>query len=378
MKVALSLDDVLLSPKFSFIKSRKDVDPSVELCGLKLTKALISSNMDTVTGVTMAKAMREAGAIGCLHRFWTIEENVKAFQDSPNDTWVSVGLGDKELERANKLLEAGAKTFVIDVAHGASIEVVNQTKAIRELIGEDKYLVVGNFATNNSIQEFKKHLGNVKIDAIKVNVGSGSACLTRIVTGCGLPSFESIVDCVKSGYPVIQDGGIKNSGDYAKALAAGATAVMCGKLFAGTDESPTETLFQVGKDPVQTKTQLLSNIKYEWFHMHEDKKRGTTFEKFQERVLNYTKVVGKKYRGSASNESYEVQGKLASHRSYEGDSFLVPYVGSVVKVLEQMDAGLRSAMSYCNATTIKELQENANFIEVTNSGVKESSSHGRS
>jgi IMP dehydrogenase len=345
MKLALSFDDVLLSPRFSEVVSRADVDTSITLCGRKLDLGIISSNMDTVTGVDMCKAMHKSGGVACLHRFWSIEDNVKAYLDSGVDPFVSIGLGEKELDRADALNRAGATTFVIDVAHGASQSVVNQTIALRELIGPAKYIVVGNFATGPSVRQFLDRLGTTKIDALKVNIGSGSACLTRVNTGVGLPTYTTIEECRSFGIPIISDGGVKNPGDFAKALAAGATAVMVGRLFAGTTESPGE---------------LTEYLPYQYHN-------GETI-----RVSKF-----KKYRGSASLESYEVQGKIADHRVYEGDSYMIPYTGPVDKVMKEMSGGIRSTMSYVNVTTIKELQQNSEFVQVTSNGLRESSSYGK-
>lgn len=340
MKLALSFDDVLISPRFSEVVSRADVDTSVTLCGRKLDLGIISSNMDTVTGVDMCKAMYKSGGVACLHRFWSIEDNVKAYLSSEVDPFVSIGLGEKELERAISLNNAGATTFVIDVAHGASQSVVNQTIALRELIGPAKYIVVGNFATGPSVRQFLDRLGTTKIDALKVNIGSGSACLTRVNTGVGLPTYTTIEECRSFGIPIISDGGVKNPGDFAKALAAGATAVMIGRLFAATNESPAMVYDNGGLD--------ITSPRYV-----------------------------KRYRGSASQESYEVQGKVADHRVYEGDSYSIPVTGSVDKLMKEMSGGIRSTMSYVNATTIKELQHNAEFVQVTSNGLRESNSYGK-
>lgn len=348
----LSFDDVLIVPQFSTIKSRKDVDLSQYFCGVELNLPIISSNMDTVTSVKMADAMRDAGAIGALHRFMSIEDNVKTFlETSSRQTIVSVGLGKQEIERAEALIYgAGANTILIDVAHGASMEVVNQVKQLREFLGDNFHLIVGNFATAQSIRDFNHHLGKAgdRVQAYKVGIGGGSACLTRVVTGCGVPTLASVIDCASVGVPIIADGGMRTSGDIAKALAAGASTVMLGGMLAGTDESP-GILVDRHKTPV----------KYENFNT------DPSVPKF------------KKYRGSASTESYEVQGKVAQHRSYEGDSFLVPYKGPVSNVLQQIEGGLRSALSYVGASNLEEFKEYAELIQVTSAGVKENGSHGR-
>lgn len=335
IKPFLSFDDVLLIPQFSGVKSRKDVDLSQKIMGTKLSIPIISSNMDTITGSHMASAMYTYGGIGALHRFMSIEDNVKEYISGPSRTIVSIGLGKSELERAEALFKVGAVNFLIDVAHGASMEVVKQTLALRDIIGYINNITVGNFATSRSIKDFVYHLGSNAVDNWKVGIGGGSACLTRVVTGCGLPTFASVVDCASTGLPIIADGGCKNSGDIAKALAAGASAVMLGGMLAGTDETPGDMIY------------------------------------------DNTVPQGKKYRGSASTESYESQGKIASHRSYEGDSFIVPYKGPVKNVIEQISGGLRSALSYVGASNLTEFRERAEFAEITGAGISENGAHGK-
>jgi len=342
MKKYLTLDDVLLLPQFSNIKSRSEVDLSQFFCGMKLNLPIISSNMDTVTETDMAVAMSQNGAVGALHRFQSIEANVEMFNKSCTlfqFPIVSFGLGKHEFERALALSDAGADVLLLDIAHGACMEAVLQVKKLREKI-KYKNIIVGNFASCRSIQDFKYHLGQ-ELDAVKAGVGPGSACTTRVKTGCGAPLFSSVQDCVKSGVPIIADGGIRASGDAAKLLAAGAKMIMCGKLFAGTDESPGKVIWtQIGNYEVEPRY--------------------------------------KNYRGSASAESYEVQGKTSSHRTPEGDSFLVHYVGPVAGVLQQIEAGIRSAMAYVGASTLEDFQERAEFIEISSAGIVENGSHGKS
>lgn len=351
MKKLLSFDDILITPKFSTIRSRSEVHSKVNFLGLNIIP-IISSNMDTVTTVDMAKAMYEAGAMSCLHRFWDIEANAQAFdavKHSGAYTMVSIGVGEKELSRAKALVESGARHLVLDIAHGASIQAVEQVIKLREWFESSIYIIAGNFATAQSIVEFKKHLKEHKVDAFKLGIGGGSACITRVVTGCGYPGLASLLDIQTHnkvlsasmyvdeakfiGEPLIMDGGIKESGDYAKALAAGATAVMCGQLLAGATEAP--------------------NVL----------------------VIGETKY--KQYRGSASQASYDVQGKTSPHRTPEGDSFTVLYSGPVKHTIERLDAGLRSAMSYVGASTIQEFQEEAELVEITNAGILENRAHGK-
>ena len=348
MNTSLSFDDVLILPQFSDIESRKDVNTESIVCGTKLSTPIISSNMACITNSRMAMAMTEVGAIGCLHRFWDIETNVKEFLLHQN-AWVSVGLGAKELERTIALKDSGAEDFVLDVAHGATVSVAKQAKAIRELIGKNKKLIVGNFATKETIKEFARQTANAA-DAYKVGIGNGGACTTRVVTGVGLPLFTSITDCVNSGYDIIADGGCRNSGDICKSIAAGAKAVMSGRLFIDTMESAAEL---VDEDGVK-----ISTYREQGGYVPTDRY--------------------KQYSGSASQESYEAQGKVAEHRTAEGESYLVKITGqSVVDVVQEINAGLRSSMSYVGARNIDEYKKKSKFVQISSSSAAESAAHGR-
>jgi IMP dehydrogenase len=348
MKTVLSFDDVLIVPKYSTIRSRKDVDTITSIAGHTLKTPIISSNMDTVTGHVMANSMAELGGIGCLHRFQSIEDNVKMYKASHPNTWGSFGVGDKELERLEALFNAGITTMVLDVAHGSSQHVVEAVKRANEIVGNNVSLVVGNFATAVAISDFEYYLG-FQVDAYKIGIGGGSACSTRVVTGCGLPTFASLLDIKQLNRNIICDGGIRNSGDYSKALAVGAKAVMLGRLLSGTTESPGRIIEHYhGSENIPSV--MSSNFKTDKF---------------------------KNYRGSASAESYEVQGKTSEFRSAEGESMLVPYVGSVKGVIEQLQGGLRSSMSYTGSTNLNEFVENSEFIQVTSNGLKESLPHGK-
>ncbi len=338
----LSFDDVLIKPKFSEVRSRKDCNTS----SFGLEVPIISSNMDTVTDHRMAHGMYFQGAGACLHRFWSIKDNTNAYSKSPKDTWVSVGVGDREYERAIALFEAGAITIVLDVAHGASLHVVEQCRRLQELVKGNADIIVGNFATKETISSFIENLGNKNVKAFKVGIGGGSACTTRVVTGAGMPTLASILDCRASGFPIIADGGIRNSGDFAKAIGAGASAVMLGGALAGTDESPGGIYTSDGR---------------EWNYS----------TKFYPGIKRF-----KKYRGSASQESYDVQHK--EDRVPEGEAFYVPYSGPVSEIISKFKGGLQSSMSYVGAHTIEEFQKKCEFINITTNGVKENFAHGQS
>lgn len=348
MSTLLTFDDVLIVPRFSTITSRKDVSLNLNVGNELLTLPIISSNMDTVTGPEMAMAMASAGGRGCLHRFMSIEENVQALQRSRwgfdhdiRTPLVSIGVGQRELERGVALWKAGANIIVVDVAHGAQQAVVDQVNNLRGLIPQ-AYIVAGNFASADSVQDFLvRSRGGV--DAIKVGVGPGSACTTRIKTGVGVPQLSAVMQIAKllknTKIQVIADGGMKTPGDIAKALGAGAHVVMLGGMLAGTNETPGEIV--------------------------------SVYE-------NGLTTNHKKYRGSASHESYAAQGKTGSHRTAEGESFLVPCKGSVESVLADIEGGIRSAMTYVGANTLDEFRAQCEFVQISSATARENSAHGKS
>ena len=338
----ITFDDVLLLPQFSEVQSRADCNTQVGFMGTVFTTPIMSANMDTITNEVMANKMSELGGVGVLHRFQTIEQNVEMFKKSP-DAWCSFGIGVKELDRVNALIEAGCTKFVLDVAHGASKVAAEQYIGVKTLFqNKTTFITVGNFATGPSIKDFVKyclHAGVMVPNAFKVGIGGGSMCTTRVVTGVGVPQLEALMDCVGTGYNIIADGGIRNSGDYAKALAVGAKAVMVGSLLSGTTETPGELI-------------EITNGGY---------------------VDGYLK----KYRGSASSESYEVQGKTADHRSAEGESTLVPYKGSAEGIIKQLQAGLKSSMSYTGAKNLQDFRERAIMVKVSGNTQRENGAYGK-
>lgn len=366
MKKLLTFDDVLITPLFSEKENRTDeyVNPGVNYLGIPLTKPIIASNMDTICSSEMAAAMALNGAVGALHRFNTIEENIKeyyaakdliynnvSYNSSVHSSAIigSVGIGDVEYERAIALTKAGCKHILIDVAHGAATHVVRQYDRIRRVLDDSVYIIVGNFATADSIKLFNERCqSSRKADSFKLGIGGGSNCSTRIVTGCGWPTLASVLDCKDITAPLIADGGIKTSGDIAKSLVAGVSVVMVGSLLAGTDETPGELVDSFGRP---------------WNGDSDHHSYSPTDKKF------------KKYRGSASAESYAAQGKTAKHRAPEGVSRLVECKGPVANVLNTLTGGLRSSMTYLNAGTLAELRE-CELVEISTNGHKESTPHG--
>ncbi len=329
-------DDVLLEPVFSDVRSRQEVDPSTEFLGLKLSLPVTNSNMDTIASPALSKVLAEYGVISSLHRFCSIDDNVLTFKQSIFNGFkpiVAIGVGAYELDRAQELAKAGAEIFLLDVAHAANTLVSDMFNQLVHDVPTGKF-IVGNFGTGKEIAQFLNHCDVKKPDAVCVGIGGGSMCLTRVVTGVGIPTLASIIDCSdicdNEGMQMMVNGGLRNSGDIVKALAAGADLIMLGSMFAGTDEASGQT----------TSTH-------------------------------------KEYRGSASLSSYEAQGKVASWRAPEGDSVWVPFKGPAVNVLNQINGGIRSACSYLNAFNIDQLRANAIFNHVTTNTVKENQAHGK-
>jgi IMP dehydrogenase len=356
MKEAFTFDDVLIVQKFSELPSRSDeyIDLSTNIRSLKFKLPVISANMDTVTDGLMALTMLQHGAQACLHRFTSIHDNLDTFryaaQDFGASPMVSIGLGNRELERAKALFDAGAHTFVIDVAHGAQLSVAKQVLAFREVVGPYVNLIVGNFSTGQTVRDFLDYVG-MAVDGFKIGVGPGSACTTRIKTGVGYPQLSAILDVSNTlknvGIAIIADGGMKVPGDIAKALGAGAHMAMIGGMLAGTLETPGQIVDSLGN--YSNSPEYLSYLK-----------------KF------------KQYRGSASLESYKDQGKEAKHRTAEGESFLVPYKGPVADVLQDIEGGLRSSFGYVGAANMQEYHGRVEFVRVSSSTVRENGAHGKS
>jgi IMP dehydrogenase len=253
----------------------------------------------------------------------------------------AVGVKGDYLERTEALLEAGADVIVVDIAHGHSDNAVNCVHLIKKAF-KDCELIAGNIATGKGAEDLIK----AGVDAVKVGVGSGSICITRVITGSGVPQLTAILDSVKISkeyeVPVLSDGGIRNSGDVTKALAAGSSSVMVGSLLGGTDESPGKTLVKNGK-------------KYKIY-------RG---------MASFYASLGRKYR----EEGEQIETEDLNDYVPEGVEAMVSYKGSVVEIIRQLVGGLRSGLSYCGAKTINEMQQNAEFVRITTAGYIESQPH---
>ena len=253
----------------------------------------------------------------------------------------AVGVKGDFMDRAESLLEAGADVIVVDIAHGHSENAVNTIRHIKKAF-PDSELIAGNVATAAGAEELIK----AGVDAVKVGVGSGSICITRVVTGSGVPQLTAILDCAKVGrqhdIPIISDGGIRTSGDVTKALAAGASSVMVGSILGGTDESPGSFISKNGKR----------------FKIY----RG---------MASFYASLGRK---SKEIGHVSIEDDLNDYVA-EGVEAMVPYKGSVADILKQLTGGVRSGLSYCGAHTIKQMQENAEFIKISGAGFAESQPH---
>lgn len=359
-KKGLTFDDVLLIPAESHVLPN-EVDLSTKLAdNLKLHIPLISAGMDTVTEGAMAIAMALQGGLGVVHKNMSIQAQAgevanvksvvvptsagKAAVDDENRLLcaAAVGVTSDTFERAEALLEAGADAIVIDTAHGHSAGVLRKIKEIREHFPKVT-LIAGNVATGDATRA----LFDAGVDVVKVGIGPGSICTTRIVAGVGVPQITAIYDAASAareyGKPIIADGGIKYSGDVVKALAAGGNAVMLGSMLSGTTEAPGDLFEENG-------------VKYK-------KYRGMG-------------SVGAMAQAHGSSDRYfQVGVNEANKLVPEGVEARVQYKGDVSDVIFQIDGGLRSGMGYCGAANITDLIEKAQFVQITNAGLRESHPH---
>jgi IMP dehydrogenase len=330
MKRAYAFDDVALVPQFNNIPSR--TEPSLETWltrDRKIQIPLLASNMDTVIGEGLANILLENGSIPIFHRFTDFETQGKWVEKFPGKTFISCGIQSNHIEEIFKLLEKGALGVCVDVAHGHSNRMFRMIEQIKKAF-PDKDVIAGNVCTPMAYHD----LVNAGADAVKVGVGPGAACTTRMVTGFGVPQFSAIYECAqiaeKLRIPLIADGGIRDSRDVVLALAAGASTVMIGKLFAMTEESAaTKRSGEFGKEA--------------------------------------------KYRGQAS-EDFQIDyfGALKGKTVAEGIDFWGSVSGTAQQLIEMLLGGLRSGMTYGGARNIKELQRKAEFVEVSNSYLHES------
>ncbi len=343
IKESLTFDDVLLLPRYS------DVLPSETNVSVNLTKKIhlkvpfLSSAMDTVTEAKMAIAIAKAGGIGIIHRNLNIIKQTKEIikvKKKKLFVGAAIGTNKEDIDRAKSLLDNGCDLIVIDTAHGHSEKVLKTLSNLKKF--EKKIpICVGNIATG----EAAKKLYNSGADIIKVGIGPGSICTTRMVAGIGVPQISAIMEVKKAlrkkNIKIISDGGIKFSGDIAKALAAGADAIMMGSIFAGTDESPGKKFIVKGK----------------------------IFKQYRGMGS-----IGAMSAGSA-NRYFQKNFKDKSKFVPEGVEGRVEYKGNVAKIIYQLKGGLKSSMGYIGAKDLDQIKKNAKFIKITKAGFYESMVH---
>jgi len=343
IKEALTFDDVLLLPKYSAVL------PTNTNISIKLTKKIflkvpfLSSAMDTVTESKMAIAIAKEGGMGIIHRNLNIKDQsneVRTVKKNKLYVGAAIGTNKEDIERARSLISNEVDLIVIDTAHGHSEKVLKTLSKIKKIV-KNIPVCVGNVATGDAA----KKLYNSGADIIKVGIGPGSICTTRMVAGIGVPQISAIMEVKKAlnkkKIKIISDGGIKFSGDIAKALAAGADAIMMGSIFAGTDESP-------GK-------------KFKF--------KGKTYKQYRGMGS-----IGAMSAGSA-NRYFQKNFRDKSKFVPEGVEGRVEYKGKVSKIIYQLQGGLRSSMGYIGAKKLEEINKKAKFVKITKAGFYESMVH---
>ena len=343
IKDSLTFDDVTLVPQYSSVLPSETVTVSKLAHNLDLKIPLMSSAMDTVTESKMAIAISKSGGMGIIHRNLSIEEQVREVKKVKKNNCLvgaAIGVSPKDLERAKELSKVNTDLIVIDTAHGHTQKVLEMIRKIKKKL-KTCTLCVGNIATGKAA----KFLADNGVDIVKVGIGPGSICTTRLVAGIGVPQLSAVIQVKKAlkNYKtkIISDGGIKFSGDIAKAIAAGADAVMIGSLFSGTIESPGKIFKHKGK--------LFKNF------------RGMG-------------SVGAMSVGSA-DRYYQKKFTNISKYIPEGVEGIVKFKGSVDKIIYNLVGGLKSSMGYLGAKTIKDLQKKGEFVKITKAGFYESMVH---
>ena len=342
---SLCFDDILLVPQTSSVESRHSVDLSTSIgynnSRIDLDFPIIGSPMDTVCDVDMCVALDKVGGIGILHRYMpvkTIVEKTKILFQSNVRFGVSVGATNGYEQNAEELVNAGAKLILVDIANGHSGYAINAVKNLKTLFRDSVHIMAGNIATGEGFY----NLANAGADSIRVGIGGGSACTTRLVSGHGMPTLSSIMDVVdfmskknisfnQLECSIIADGGIRNSGDMIKSFAAGANAVMLGSMLAGTDESPGEILKDANGKEVKI------------------------------------------FRGMASYAAQK--DSLGKTSVSEGISTTIPYKGSVHYIFDTIKGGIGSGCSYSGVYSIRELFNESMYTEVTPLSLNESRPH---
>lgn len=354
MRNTYTYDDVQLVPSFSTIQSRSHINLETRVSkNFNIKIPYVASPMDTVCDVVMAKKMATLGGVGCIHRFMSSEkqcdqvlelqkflyrneneEITSVWGDTTKPIMAAVGVGLEGYYRATDLVMSGCNVLVIDVAHGHHQNVKDMLEKLQVFKSNNPDrpfdVIAGNIATSQAAED----LINWGADGLRVGIGGGSLCTTRVQTGHGVPNITSISDVARVAQeydiPVMADGGIRSSGDIAKALAVGADTVMLGSLIAGTQEAPGE-------------------------------------------ILEKGSHLYKRYRGSASLETKVTHGQ--QKRNVEGESTVIPYKGGVKFIIKGLNDGVRSALSYSGSYNISQFQSKADLVIVTNAGIKEARPH---
>jgi len=341
LETALSYDDISIKPQRSTVESRSNVSlESTLIRDIKLEKPIISAPMDTVTEYEMAQAMYDAGGVGIIHRYLSIEEQAKQISKVDGIIGASIGISSGEWQnRVEKTVAAGADFICVDVAHGHMERTIDVVSEITDMV--DIPVMAGNVCTKEGV----KDLALAGAESVKVGVGPGSHCLTREVAGVGVPQVTAVEECSKMAsylndmgiiehdVTIVADGGIQKPGDMVKALLVGADSVMIGGLLGGCDESPAKL--------VETK----NGEKY------------------------------KKTHGMASDAARE-ENEINTEEATEGDSGLIPYAGPANSVVEELASGSRSGFSYVGAHKLEEARENAEFVRTTPSVTVRNGTHG--
>ena len=333
LKTALTYDDIQLVPSYSSVRTRTSVDLSCKISRkYTINIPIVASPMDTVCGYDMAIRLHKLGGVGCVHRFNTLEQQAEIVTKLSNTIdnkkfpiMVAIGVQEEDKNRALECVIRGANVFIIDVAHGDHSNVISMIKWCKENLPDHVDIIAGNIATSDSAIRLQE----AGADGLRVGIGGGSLCTTRIKTGFGVPNVTCLEEILKvAEVPIMADGGIRTSGDIAKALAVGADCVMLGSLLAGTQESP-------GK------------------------------------IIESRNTLYKRYRGSASLETKTTHGQ--AERNVEGESTTIPFKGGAKFIINGLIDGVRSACSYAGANSLSEFHPR--YVRVTNAGLTEGKPH---
>lgn len=359
----ITFDDVLLVPGYSEF-SRSDITVSTQLTrNIKLDVPFVSAPMDTVTESKLAIALAKIGGIGIIHRNLTIADQVaevKKVVDKKLIVGAAIGANKGFEARAKALIEAGATVLVVDSAHGYAKPIIQTTAYIKKQYPKCE-IIAGNIATYDGA----KALIQAGADALRVGMGPGAICTTRIISGMGVPQITALFETTRAGrefgIPVIADGGIKYSGDMVKAFAAGASSVMMGSYFASCEESPGEVK-ELEAAHVPRRFQSIFNDKTKTYKFKSYRGMGS---------------IGAMKKGAEIKSEDEFHGKNYKDRVLvaEGVEGLVPVKGTVKNLIDQAVGGIKSGMYYVGTKTIQELQEKGTFIQITQASLTESHPH---